>query len=381
VKDYLIQAKRLVEEGKVYLVGSGVDITETKKVERENRKNQLMMEQLFANAPVGIAIVDTENKIQHINKSFEQMFDYHEEEALHKNINHLLAPEAKREEAHEISSATHHGQSLQKETVRVTKHGEEIPVLIGSVPVELQDEVIAIYGIYVDISQHREYQFRIEDALREKVTLLSELHHRLKNNLAIINSLLELQLFDTDDPKLKEELTNIKNRIMTIASIHEVLYQNGSLSKIPFNNFLQELIDVGAIQNEQHTKDVAINTDADEFSLDINQSIPCRLLLNELLTLIFLFNNENKPSNLDIRLRKYGSQVHVIVEGKEIINCPKEVREHQSLHNILIDTLVKQLNGTLLWPNAHEEYQKFELIFTKETSYSPVRDLFNRIQN
>ncbi len=381
-KDYFILAKRFVEEGRVYLVGAGIDITENRKIERENQKNQIMMEQLFANAPVGIAIVDTDNKVQHINNSFEQMFNYTKEEVLQKNINDLLAPDTKKDEAEQISEATRRGQSLQKETVRITKNGQEIPVLIGSVPVELQGEIIAIYGIYVDISQQREYRYKIEEALREKETLLAELHHRVKNNLALINSLLELQLFDVDDnSELEEELTDIKNRIMTIASIHEVLYQDGNLSSISFNNFLQELIDAGAIQNKQHTNDVTINTDTDEFALDINQSIPCGLLLNELLSLIFTFTNKERENNLDICLRKYNSQVHVIIEGENIISCPREMKEHQSLHNILVETLVQQLEGTLLWPNGDEEHQKFELIFTKESSYSPARDLLESNYN
>jgi len=376
VKDFFLFAKRFVQDGEPYLVGAGIDITERKKVERENRRNQIMLEQLFENSPVGITIVDNDNNIQKVNDSFEDIFGYTTDEVVGQNINSLIAPKGRQDEAKAISVATQTGESLQTETIRINKDGEEVPVLVGSVPVTLQDEIIAIYGIYIDISPQREYQHKIENALREKETLLAELHHRVKNNLALINSLLELQLFDTDNPELEEELGNIKNRIMTIASIHEVLYQHGNLSDIPFNKFLHELIDTGAIQNKQKAKGITINTDAHSFALDINQSIPCGLLLNELLSLIFTFTDEKRTNSLDLRLREYNSKVHVIVEGNEIIDCPNEVKEHKSLHNILLDTLVLQLNGVLLWPNPHEKHQKFELIFTKESSYSPASELF-----
>ena len=374
MKDYFLFAKHFVEDGKSYLVGAGIDITDRKKVERENMKNQLMLQQLFDNAPVGITIVDNNNNIQKVNESFESIFGYSKDEATGKNINALLATKGKQNEAKAISLATQKGESLQTETTRINKDGEEVPVLIGSIPVTLEDEIIAIYGMYVDVSTQRNYREKIKETLREKEALLSELHHRVKNNLALITSLVELQLFDADDDKLKEELQNIKNRIMTIASIHEVLYQNGSLTNIPFTSFLQELINTRMIQNQRDTKDTQIKIPTEELSLSINQSIPSGLLLNEILSLIFNFTDEGKQSSIDIQLREYDKQVHLIIEGDRIVNCPNEIKNNNSLHNILIETLVRQLGGTLIWPNPESDYQKFEFFFTKENGSSPASE-------
>lgn len=375
IRNFLIQANRFKQDGKTYLVGSGIDITESKEAEKEVRKNQLMLQQLFDNAPIGISIVDADNNIRQINKSFENIFSYSQQEVIGKNINELIVPDHKTEEAEHISSITRRGQSLQTESIRITKDYREIPVLIGGTPVELDDEVIAIYGMYVDISEQAKYQQKIENALHEKKTLLAELHHRVKNNLALINSLLDLQLFDSDNPQLSKELANIKNRILTIASIHEVLYKNGNLSNIPFNNFLQELVTSTDIQNESDTKNISLDNNSDNVLLDLNQSIPCGLFINELLSLIFQHTNPSHILELNICLRKYGNKIHVIVEGTDIIESPTKIREHQSLHNILIGTLVQQLNGQLLWPIPKGKYQKFELIFTKENSNSPASRL------
>lgn len=375
IKDYFLFAKRFEQDGNLYLVGTGIDITEQKRTELENRKNQLMLEQLFDNAPVGITICDTENNIERINKSFKDIFGYSEEEAEHQNINKLLAPQNKMDEAEQISSATLNGQSLQTKSTRITKDGQEVSVLIGGVPVEFKDEVIALYGIYVDISQQTTYQQKIEEALREKETLLAELHHRVKNNLALINSMLELQLFDSDNPELNRELTNIKNRILTIASIHEVLYRNGNLSSIPFNNFLQELLTTADIRNKAAAKNITLHTESEKIFLDLNQSIPCGLFLNELLSLIFNHTDVRHQSELHIRFREYGSNIHIIIEGESIINCAEEIKKKQTLHNMLLDTLVMQLEGQFLWPQGDGEYQKFEFIFTKENISSPASSL------
>lgn len=380
IKDYSLFAKRFVEDGNVYIVATGIDITKRKQIERENRRNQIMMEQLIDNSPVGITIVDNENIIRQVNSSFENMFGYTRQEAEGQNIDSLIAPKDRKNEAKAISLATQKGESLQTETIRITKDGQEMPVLIGSVPVRLQNKIIAIYGMYVDISTQHNYRQKLEAALREKEALLSELHHRVKNNLALINSLVELQFFDANNPELREELQNIKNRIMTIASIHEVLYQNGSLTDIPFHNFINELVNTDMIQKSGSRNKVVIDTDFDELSLNINQSIPTGLLINELMTLIFSFTDKEQNTTINIRLREYHQKVHVIIEGKNIVQCPEDVKNQQSLHNILIQTLTMQLNGTFIWPNADTGHQKFEFFFTKEHNTSPASNFLQSSQ-
>ena len=374
IKDYYLFAKHFKQDGKSFLVGAGIDITDRKNVERENRKNQLMLQQLFDNAPVGITIVDNESKIRDVNNSFKNIFGYNKNEVIGKNINTLIVPEENQKQAQAISEATRNGESLQTETIRINKNGEAVPVLIGSIPVTFEDETIAIYGMYVDVSMQHNYRKKIKDTLQEKEALLSELHHRVKNNLALITSLVELQLFDADDDTLKEELQNIKSRIMTIASIHEVLYQNGSLTSIPFTDFLQELLNTRMVQNQRNTNNMHINLPTGALSLNINQSIPGGLLLNEILSLIFNFTDKDKSTSIDIQLRQYGKQVHLIVEGEQIMNCPSEAKNSNCLHNILIKTLAKQLGGTLIWPNPKSDYQKFEFFFTKENGSSPASE-------
>ncbi|MEL7833767.1 PAS domain S-box protein [Fodinibius sp. Rm-B-1B1-1] len=380
IKEYAISAKRFVEDGKVYIVATGIDITKQKKIEQEKQRHQIMMQQLFDNSPVGIAIVDRDNSIQNVNSSFNDIFGYARNEVEGNDINELLAPENKKKEAKAISLATRNGESLQTETIRMNKDGEEIPVLIGSVPVELQGEIIAIYGMYVDVSTQHNYREKLEAALSEKEALLSELHHRVKNNLALINSLVELQLFDAQNAELQMELQNIKNRIMTIASIHEVLYQNGNLTNIPFNTFIDELLNQSVIEDSKTENKVQLNTSSKSIYLNINQSIPTGLLLNELLSLIFAHTNKDQMSEVNIQLKQYGQNVHLVVEGNHLIQCPKEMKQNQSLHNILIQTLVVQLNGTLLWPSPDTDYQKFEFCFTKEEGTSPASDFLQAVE-
>lgn len=376
-KDYYLYAKRFEEDGQLFLVGAGIDITESKKIERENRKHQLMLQQLFDNAPVGIAISDTENKVRQVNKSFEQIFGYSRSEALDRNINELIVPEGKMEEARSLSEHSKNGKSIQAKTIRINQSKQEVPVLVGSVPVELQDEIIAIYGIYVDISEQHAYQKQIEKTLKEKETLLAELHHRVKNNLALISSMLELQLFDTGNRQLSAELRNIKGRIMTIASVHELLYKNGNLTNIPFNDFLDEIIPGKTNLEEMDADNIAFKIDAEDTLLDINQSIPCGLLLNELLTLLYGYLDNESEKSIHVRLRDYNGSIHLIVEGEKMLREVEALKSGKSLHNVLIETLLMQLDALMLWPNPGSDYQKFEIIFGRRNGNSPARALLN----
>ncbi len=375
IRDYFIRANMFIQDGEKYISGAALDVTEEKNIEQENRRNQLMLEQLFQNAPVGIAIVDNDNKINQINKSFETIFGYQKEEIEQKDINKLLAPDYKLAEAEAISSATQKGHTLQKESIRLRKDGQEVPVLIGSVPVEFQEEVIAIYGIYVDISRQYQYRQEIEEALNEKKALLSELHHRVKNNLALINSLVELQVYESDNEHLKKKLSDTQDRILTIASIHEVLYQSGDLNNIPFNKFIKKIFVTPAFKQKLDNHNIAVNFDETDLSLNINQAIPCGLFLNELFGLIFETTNVNNRKELDIIFRQYGKQVHIILEGDNIIESHVAVKKQKTLHNLLLETLVEQLSGTLLWPNTDSDYQKFECIFTQTNNYGPTNEL------
>lgn len=373
LRTYHMLTKRFVEDGEVFIVGTGIDITESKQAELEKRKNRLMMQQLFKNAPMGIAILDTKSNIQEINSEFETLFGYPQQDIMGQNIDELLVPKGKIEEAKHISRQTVLGNSMQAESIRIDKYGREIPVLIGGVPVQLNDEIIAIYAIYVDVSEQYQYQQRIEKSLAEKETLLAELHHRVKNNLALISSMLELQVNESDHPQLTAQLNHTKNRILTIAAIHEVLYQSSDFNEITFDTVIHELLDSSAIREQFKQKNLTLRVDAKNLVLDISQSIPLGLLLNELLSLIFSHTSPDGENEIQIALRQYGKQIHLVIEGHKIVDCPNAVKEQNSLHNTLAKTLIQQLNGTMLWPVPEQDDQKFECIFSKKEGYGPAR--------
>lgn len=113
--------------------------------------------------------------------------------------------------------------------------------------------------------------------------MLAEIHHRVKNNLAIVSSLMQLQAFKAEDEELEKKLYDSMFRINTLATIHELLYQSGSFSKLNFSDIIEKLINalelVWGNEKEIHHK-----IEKEPIELNINQAIPCSLLINEVVT-------------------------------------------------------------------------------------------------
>src|SRR5699024_7332655 len=225
--------------------------------------------------------------------------------------------------------------------------GSSIEVLIYGVPVKLKGTIIAIFGIYVDISDRVAYEQKIEKSLKEKEVMLAEIHHRVKNNLAVITGLLELQQYKTEVESAKNILKESQLRIKSIALIHEKLYQNEDLSQVSIDIYLEELISIISDSMIAEATDVTLNIDATAASLTINQAIPCGLILNELITNAYKHAFEEREEGIiSISLDSRDDKFYLMVEDNGSgIPDSVDMKNPKSLGITLIKTLSKQLDG------------------------------------
>jgi|AntDeeMinimDraft_5_1070356.scaffolds.fasta_scaffold02335_1 PAS domain S-box-containing protein len=366
IYNFQFTAHRFEDQGQSFLAGTGIDITRQKSAEQQKRKHQLLMEQLFDNAPIGIAMVDTEHTILDVNQSFEQIFGYTPAEAVGESIDRLIAANPDQRHANAISKEAFKGKSFQIETIRQTKTDKEVPVLIGSVPVELDGDVIAIYGMYVDMSKQDEYRKQIEEALNEKTALLSEIHHRVKNNLALITGLIELQVFDTTDEELHEKLNATRKRVQTIASVHEAFYKTDNFNEMPFHEYGRELAQQSITLNEVEEKNISLSVNFDEMSLSINKALPAGLFLNELLGLIYSGVELSDELALKINCEQHEECVYIGIKSPQMGKYMGGIKDSESLSLTLIRTLLKQLDADIVWPGEDTDQNKIEVTFAKE---------------
>lgn len=323
------------------------DISDQYEQQKELRHNEELFRQLFQNAPIGIALLDEHKEIQMANHGFEEIFGYAFEDIKGLAIDTVIAPEDKYEEAQSLSESE---KPFETTSIRRRCDGTLIDVLIYGVPVMLEGRTIAIYGIYVDITDRKKAERQIRQSLEEKEVLLSEIHHRVKNNLAVITGLLELQSYRTENEIASKALKDSQMRIISMALIHEMLYQNETLSNIDFDHYVKELIEVIMKTHALKAEDINVQFDTDPIQFAITQAIPCGLLMNEIVTNVFKHafpdSYKGKPK-ISISLKNIGDKrVELLVKDNGVgLPADFDTLGKKSLGITLIKTLSKQIEA------------------------------------
>lgn len=336
-------------DGESYVQAVIRDITDRKKKDRLIQYNMQLFNNLFDNAPAGMVMLNDQHKVQDINKSFKEMFGYELSGIRGEKIDNILAPNELNQEAIDITKRTLQGKSFQVETVRKNKAGKDVPVLVSSVPVTINDEIVAIFGIYVDITKQKEAEKKLEKQLDEKKVLLAEIHHRVKNNLAVVSGLLELQKGHTKNEEAYQKMKDSQSRIQSMALVHEQLYQMEFYSSLQFDEYVKSLGETIASSYSNKAANIELTYNTEPVELTMDQAIPCGLLLNELLT------NAFKHAFKGMDQGRIAISVHEeenIVTFKvadDGIGIPQDVKEGEttSLGFTLIQSLSQQLEGDL----------------------------------
>ncbi len=339
------------------------DISERKQAEEELKEREHLLGELFNMSPLGIALLNSHNEVIEINKGFEHLFGYSYEEIVGLELDRVIVPQQYMEHALKLTATPYVEEEVTK---RKSKNGELVDVIIYAVPIIINNKMVYKYGIYVDISDRKEAEEQLRVSLREKEVLLAEIHHRVKNNLAVITGLLELQSYSTKDENARTVLRDSQMRIHSIALVHEKLYANENFSEIKVQDYIKELSNT-VVQTLKTAKvSVEISFDLDDISLPITQAIPCGLLLNEVLTNSFKhafvdigkgsirISFKQKETKLTFRISDNG----IGFEGND------PIKKRTTLGMKLIQTLSKQL-GAKMNINS-EDGTVFEFEFEKE---------------
>ncbi|MBW4659045.1 MAG: PAS domain S-box protein [Drouetiella hepatica Uher 2000/2452] len=201
-----------------------------------------------------------------------------------------------------------------------------------------------------DISDRKQSEQQIQQSLREKEVLLKEIHHRVKNNLQIVYSLLRLQCRQLKDPQAVEALLESQNRIETIALIHEKLYRSKNLASIDFAEYIPGLVSNLFSTYDISERQIALETRVESISLDIDKAIPCGLIINELVSnaLKYAFPAA-AAGQIDVEM-KYGddAQITLIVGDNGVgLSADPGFPHPETLGLQLVEDFVAQLKGKL----------------------------------
>lgn len=203
-------------------------------------------------------------------------------------------------------------------------------------------------------------QTLIEENLNEKNVLLQEIHHRVKNNLAVVSGLLSLQSYHIENEQLKMVLNKSMNRILSIAKVHEMLYESKKFNNIPFDTYIKELSEIILSSMNEENKSIDFKTDISVDQLSINQGVPLGIIFNELITNSVKYGFEKKEGNeITIIVRPRGTNIEVVYSDNGIGIEDFETSSEKSLGFTLIKSLMQQIEAE----HEFETENQFKLTF------------------
>lgn len=213
----------------------------------------------------------------------------------------------------------------------------------------------------IDITEQKLAEGALRASLREKEVLLQEVHHRVKNNLQVISSLLDLQSQNLTDQKTLEMLRQSYNRIKSMALIHEKLYQSASLERINFADYIETLIHYLLHSYTIDAKQIAVKINIENIFLNIDTAIPCGLIINELVSNALKYAFLKKTEGLiEINLNLNSEQKFILIVKDNGVGLPKNLNFQKvtTLGLQLVKILTEQLEGEIeLYQNQGTEFR------------------------
>lgn len=227
----------------------------------------------------------------------------------------------------------------------------------------LASGLIIFLLIRAELRKREKIEQELVDNLEEKKVLIQEIHHRVKNNLNSIIGLLDLQMLKSDNPDLREGLTISKNRIFSMALIHEQLYQTEKMETINFREFMPRLIGYIRQIDEEKTNSIAIEYDIENCIIAITSAVPCAMIVNEMITnsLKHAFPNGRK-GRINLEMKSFSQVIWLSVRDDGIGVPPGwSLDSEKGLGLELIKILTHQLKGTI--NVKHDKGLHYELTF------------------
>jgi PAS domain S-box-containing protein len=248
------------------------------------------------------------------------------------------------------------GQATSFEIETTDKDYKHVYLEIFLNPIFENDKVVEVSGIAHNITEKKHVQQRMELSLKEKEILLREVHHRVKNNMQVISSILNLQSSYVSDEYALTLLKESQNRIKTMAYIHESLYQNKSFTSVNFSEYVHTLVN-NIVQSYSYSAEkIKLDIHVEKVHLSLDSSIPAGLIINELVTnsIKHAFPG-NRQGTITFNLRCENKLVFLELKDDGVGFAEGiDFRNSHSLGLQLVNTLIEQIDADLSFNSGHD---------------------------
>jgi len=353
-----------------HLVASANDVSERKTREAELSLSEKRFRRVFDSTADGLVMINEYGEIMLANPSMAKMFGYSLSELYSCSIEDLipahLRDKHRKERSRYQESPVPRAMAAMRELMACRRDGSEFPVEVALTPLQFP-EGTRVLATVVDISIQKQIQTSLIKALKEKTSLLNEVHHRVKNNLQVVSSLLNLQARSV--PKeLEGAFLESQGRVKAMALMHQQLYEHKTYESISAEKYSSELV---TLISRSHTNGSNLNIETvlvpcdQELLLTMDQALPFGLLLNELVTnsIKHAFTEQNNGEIRISMLQKGDTNIVVVEDNGKGIDESIELGKTTSLGFQLIPGLVEQLDAEI---SLHREYgTRYEIRFSK----------------
>ena len=342
-----IQNVRLYEEMEAHSQ-TLAQAVKTRTLELEKTKERV--EAILNNSPDAILLLKPDGTIDLCNNAFFEMFGHSTSEIMGRPIHDLVE-----ETQTDLIDVYLKNSLVRGETnwFQITAQRKDETTFDASgalATISDTNTVTALVCSLRDISEQVQTEAQIKASLREKEVLLREIHHRVKNNMQVISSLMALQAGYTTDETSNQMFRESQNRIRSMALVHELLYQSDDLAKIDFVEYVHKLTRHLLHSYLADVSRIKLDIISDAVFLDVDMAVPCGLIINELISnaLKHAFPN-NRSGSLSVELRTDGNGLHTILVRDDGIGIPPNLDVHktESLGLQLVTSLAGQLNATI----------------------------------
>jgi PAS domain S-box-containing protein len=347
-----------------FVVGTGLDVTENRRAQEALRASEERNRAILRTAQDGFWVVDAEGRFLDVNDAYCGLSGYSREELLTMSIQEVEVEATGHEVAGDIARVKALGHD-RFETRHQAKDGHRFDVEVNVA--YLPHSGGQFFTFLRDVTARKAAEAQIRASLREKEVLLKEIHHRVKNNLQVIASMLNLQAGRVDDDEVVGTLLQSQNRIRTLALIHEKLYRSADLAHIPFREYVQDLARWLVVSLSPAHASISIEVDVGDLALGIDTAIPVALMVNELVSNCVkhaFVDDANGRITISLRPTDPGRYLLAVTDNGRGLPADIDHRRASSLGLQLVDVLATQLGGSVVARN--DNGARFEIAFADD---------------
>ncbi|MGC9517919.1 MAG: histidine kinase dimerization/phosphoacceptor domain -containing protein [Methanomicrobiales archaeon] len=359
----------------------GTDITEQKKFQDQLLESEFKFRSVVEQTSDGIVLANQDIKIIYWNHAMEQITGIKREEAegqfYYQIMHELISPDQKENmtmdmlkkiftEVFNTKKMEYHLESTDQEIL--TKDNAKKSIITFNFFIKKSFQPL-LCTVVRDVTNSKLAENSLKSSLKEKEVLLREIHHRVKNNMQIVSSLLNLQSYSVKDKITQNLFKESQNRVKSMSIIHENLYNSSDLAHIDFKRYIKRLASELFSSYGVDLEKIRFTKDVQDIQLDINSAIPLGLILNELMSNSLKYAFPDGEGEISIKFTREDDHYHLDI-ADDGVGIPDEIdfKNTSTLGLELVNSLVRQLEGKIELDTSKGTHFHIEF---KEVHYEP----------